>query len=172
MKSVAFSHAQYKYWYLSIACTLLVFLVVTSTSYPPYTQKKSQTPWSLISSCLHHTHHFPFILCQPCSCYHGGAGVDIYTPSGHSLGCLRLTATYWGSRSGVFSPDWIPHTWELSRHTHHRSSPIYLTPGPCLLLLPTEAFSSSAQAPMLHPQDWPHNHALKVLRAQCTKPIF
>ena len=70
-------------------------------------------------------------------------------------------------------PRLSPHTWELSRHTLHRSSPLCLTPGPCLLLLPTEAFSLAAQTPVLHPQDWhAFSHALKVFMAWCIKPIF
>ena len=54
MKSVTFPHAQYKYWHLSIACSLLVFLVVTSSSYPPYTQDKPDpTVSDRLLSALH-----------------------------------------------------------------------------------------------------------------------
>ena len=30
--------------------------------------------------CLHHTHHFPLSLCQPCICFHREAGRDVYIP--------------------------------------------------------------------------------------------
>ena len=80
MESVNSPHAKYKYWHLSIACTLMAFLAATSTSYLPYTQGKARPPQYLIDSCLHHTHHFPLSHCQACSCYHRGAGIDIYTP--------------------------------------------------------------------------------------------
>lgn len=108
-------HPQSKCKHLPIACTPMAFLMPLVLDMLP-THRTKPDPTG--SNGLLSASHPPFPL-QPLPDLLLLSQRDrercLHSPPGHNLSCLRLTPTYWGSGSGFFFPDWIPHNiWELS----------------------------------------------------------